>query len=91
MTFSDFVIDPIAEGVDLVIRFGDLENCDGLIARKLATYKLVTCASPAYLEDRGAPASPDDLRIYRALPTFTTSCRASIVSSIGVAGSHRCI
>lgn len=67
MTFSDFVIDPIAEGVDLVIRFGDLENCDGLIARKLATYKLVTCASPAYLEDRGAPASPDDLKSHACI------------------------
>jgi len=62
LTFSDHVIDPIAEGIDLVVRFGDLENSDGLIARKLGTQRLVTCASPEYLGRHFAPQTVDDLR-----------------------------
>ena len=61
LTFSDFLIDPVSEGVDLVIRFGELQDSDGLIARKLATQRLVLCASPAYLRDRGTPASVAEL------------------------------
>ncbi|MBY2924315.1 LysR family transcriptional regulator [Rhizobium leguminosarum] len=62
LTFSDHVIDPITEGVDLVIRFGELDDCDGLIARKLTSHRLATCASPGYIEANGAPASVHNLR-----------------------------
>ncbi|MCY1325927.1 HTH-type transcriptional regulator DmlR [compost metagenome] len=61
LTFTDHVVDPIAEGIDLVIRFGDLDDCDGLIARKLSSQRLVTCASPGYLEKHGTPQTVDDL------------------------------
>ncbi len=33
----------------------------------------------------------DDAPICRALPAFTTSCSASMVTSMGVTGSHRWI
>lgn len=62
LTFSDFLIDPLSEGVDLIIRFGELRDSDGLIARKLATQRLVLCASPTYLRNHGTPASVDELR-----------------------------
>ncbi|NTB87622.1 LysR family transcriptional regulator [Agrobacterium tumefaciens] len=62
LTFSDHVVDPITEGIDLTIRFGELENCDGLIARKLSSQRLVTCASPTYVADKGMPQTIDDLK-----------------------------
>ncbi len=61
LTFTDHVIDPIAEGIDLVIRFGDLTNSDGMIARKLSTQTLMTCAAPSYLKVRGEPETAEDL------------------------------
>lgn len=70
LTFSDTVIDPIGEGVDLVIRFGALEDCDGLIARKLSSQKLVFYASPLYLEERGVPHSFDDLQDHRCILAY---------------------
>jgi DNA-binding transcriptional LysR family regulator len=38
-----------------------------LIARKLATTRLVVCGSPAYLTQRGAPKTPPQLREHNCL------------------------
>lgn len=54
------VIDVAAEEVDLAIRIGALPDSD-LVARRLTTIALWTCASPAYLEKRGMPRSVKDL------------------------------
>ena len=61
MTFSDHLIDPIEEGVDLVIRFGELESSSGLVARRLTRQRMVIAASPAYLEQHGTPTRLEDL------------------------------
>ncbi|APR85031.1 Transcriptional regulator, LysR family protein [Minicystis rosea] len=50
----------IAEGFDLALRFGDPE-ATGLIAKRLLKTRIVTCASPAYLERHGRPRHPRDL------------------------------
>lgn len=57
---SDRPVDLVGEGVDCVIRGGDVHD-DTLVARKLATYESITCASPAYLRAHGVPRSPADL------------------------------
>ena len=57
---SDRVVDLIEEGFDVAIRFGTLPEST-LIARKLCTITGILCASPAYVERRGAPKSIDDL------------------------------
>ncbi|SAK72516.1 LysR family transcriptional regulator [Caballeronia catudaia] len=62
MTFSDHLIDPIEEGVDLVIRFGELESSSGLVARRLTSQRMVIAASPAYLAQRGTPSTLGDLK-----------------------------
>ena len=41
-------------------RIGPLADSE-LIARRLATFELWTCASPAYLDQRGMPTKPGDL------------------------------
>ncbi|AGC43923.1 LysR family transcriptional regulator [Myxococcus stipitatus DSM 14675] len=60
LTLRDTVVDPVAEGADVLLRLGRLED-SRLVARKLGTARLVACASPEYLARRGTPATPADL------------------------------
>ncbi len=60
LDLNDRRIDLIAEGVDLAVRIGRLADST-LIARRLFEARTVVCASPAYLEQRGTPQTPDDL------------------------------
>jgi DNA-binding transcriptional LysR family regulator len=53
-------IDLAAEEIDLALRIGPLADSE-LIARRLATIELWTCASPAYLRERGIPKYARDL------------------------------
>lgn len=58
--FNDRQIDLIQEGFDLGIRIAKLQDSN-LIARKLASMSTVICASPAYIEQHGAPQTPQEL------------------------------
>ena len=51
---------------DVAIASGDLPN-SSLIARRIASSRWVICASPAYLAERGSPASPADLGRHECL------------------------
>lgn len=53
-------VDLVREGVDCVVRAGELTGND-LIVRRLGSLAEITCASPAYLAEHGVPASPDSL------------------------------
>ncbi|WP_441459858.1 LysR family transcriptional regulator [Burkholderia thailandensis] len=66
LTLSDRIVDVVDEGYDAVIRIAPLAD-SGLIARPLAPYRLVLCASPAYLAEHGAPAEPADLAAHECL------------------------
>lgn len=50
----------IDEHVDVGIRMGNLGD-SALFATKIGDVRLLTCASPAYLEREGRPSSPEDL------------------------------
>jgi DNA-binding transcriptional LysR family regulator len=52
--------DLVAEGADVAIRLGELDD-SAFGARKLATLQTMLAASPAYLKARGAPKVPADL------------------------------
>ncbi|WP_437506155.1 LysR substrate-binding domain-containing protein [Sorangium sp. So ce1099] len=58
---TDRLVDVIAEGFDVAVRTGSPAD-SSLIARRLRPWSNVICASPAYVERRGAPRAPDDLR-----------------------------
>jgi DNA-binding transcriptional LysR family regulator len=60
-SFSDRVIDPIEEGVDLCLRFGELPDRTDLAARKLGEQRLIICGSPGYLSANGEPRSLEEL------------------------------
>ncbi len=59
-------IDLVEEGVDCAISYG--EPLDGdLVARRIGTTHLVTCAAPGYLARQGAPRAPADLARHNAV------------------------
>lgn len=72
---TDRVVDLIEEGFDVAVRFGTLPEST-LIARKLATFEGVLCASPAYLAKRGAPAAIEELENHDTV-LFAPSARFS--------------
>lgn len=66
LTLTDRVVDVIDEGYDAVIRIAPLTDST-LIARALKPYRLIACAAPAYLAERGAPKAPADLTAHECL------------------------
>jgi DNA-binding transcriptional LysR family regulator len=60
MTVSDARQDLVAEGADVAIRLGEL-NDSVFGARKLVTLERMLVASPAYLKAHGTPKTPADL------------------------------
>ena len=66
LDFNDREVDLIQEGFDLAIRIAKLPD-SSLVARRFAPIRVVMLASPAYLEQRGVPQSPDELREHQCL------------------------
>jgi DNA-binding transcriptional LysR family regulator len=66
VTLGDRVVDLIDEGYDLVIRIAALTS-SLLISRKLATTRMVLCASPNYLATHGTPTHPRELSAHRTV------------------------
>ncbi|PNH82059.1 LysR family transcriptional regulator [Vibrio diazotrophicus] len=58
--FSDSIIDMVEGGFDVAIRAAELKD-SSLVARKLAPDRRIVVASPAYLNQFGAPEKPQDL------------------------------
>ncbi len=57
---SDRPVDLIGDNVDCVIRGGQLQE-QSLVARRIGNIRLITAASPAYLQRHGTPTHPRDL------------------------------
>jgi DNA-binding transcriptional LysR family regulator len=66
LSLRDHLIDPIAEGTDVLVRMAELRESE-LLHKKLGAMASVVVASPAYLARHGRPASPDDLRKHATL------------------------
>ena len=60
LELSDRLVDPFEEGYEVVIRIGALAD-SSIIAHPLQPYRLIACASPAYLARHGVPATPAEL------------------------------
>lgn len=63
MDLNDRKLDVIDEGFDVSVRIGDLPD-SSLIARRLAPCRHVIVAAPAYVEARGMPRKPEELRTH---------------------------
>ncbi|WP_424407861.1 LysR family transcriptional regulator [Pasteurella sp. PK-2025] len=66
ITFNDRMVDLVAEGYDLALRIGNLQD-SSLVAKKIATASRHIVASPQYLAQHGRPTSPDELAQYDCL------------------------
>ncbi|MBH3382812.1 LysR family transcriptional regulator [Pseudomonas juntendi] len=66
LEYTDEFVDIVSKGYDLAIRIGDLPD-SRLIARKLCDQTRILCASPEYIEQRGAPTHPHDLVNHQCL------------------------
>jgi DNA-binding transcriptional LysR family regulator len=60
LAMTDRMIDLVEEGFDLAVRNMSVPD-SSLIARCVATYRLVVCGSPGYLAAHGSPREPADL------------------------------
>jgi DNA-binding transcriptional LysR family regulator len=77
---TDRMVNLVEEGFDVAVRIGQLAD-SSVIARKLAPVRLVTCASPAYLQAAGAPGTPQDLAQHEAI--IDTNARDPMVWRYG--------
>lgn len=66
ITLSDRMVDLVEEGFDLAVRIASLPS-SSLISRKLASTKMVLCASPTYIKKHGKPKHPSDLANHAVL------------------------
>ncbi len=60
VTLADRLVDLVEEGYDVAIRIAKLEN-SSLVSKRLATTRIVLCASPQYLAQHGTPQHPSEL------------------------------
>ena len=66
---NDRPVDLVGDGVDCVIRGGELSD-SALIARRLCTLNSVTCAAPTYLAANGTPTHPRELEADHTAITY---------------------
>ena len=74
---GDRLVDLIREGVDCVLRVGDLKD-SGMVARRVAMLEEATFASPAYLAQFGVPRVPEDLEHHRMIG-FISSATGNVI------------
>ncbi|MFP8778849.1 LysR substrate-binding domain-containing protein [Hydrogenophaga sp. RWCD_12] len=61
VNFTDRAVDLIHEGIDVAIRSGDLPD-SRYVSRPLQRFRLLLCATPAYLNRHGVPASMEEMK-----------------------------
>jgi DNA-binding transcriptional LysR family regulator len=86
LTLSDEQIDAVQEGFDVTLRIAELAS-SSLIARRLIGIERAFCASPAYLERRGVPEHPKDLKDHDCL-TYGFLATGNQWKLIGPDGEH---
>lgn len=74
---GDRLVDLVREGVDCVLRVGDLHD-SRMVGRRIAMLEEVTCASPAYLERHGTPRTLDDLEGHVAIGFLSTATGSTL-------------
>lgn len=68
---GDRPVDMVQEAVDCVIRVGELRDST-MVARRIGTFQMLTCAAPSYLERHGEPRAIEDLENHHAVHYFSS-------------------
>ncbi|WP_050288193.1 LysR family transcriptional regulator [Yersinia intermedia] len=74
---GDRLVDLIREGIDGVLRVGNLQDSD-MVARRVALLPQVTCAAPQYLQRQGIPLELDQLSGHQMVG-FRSSATGSLM------------
>jgi DNA-binding transcriptional LysR family regulator len=88
MSEGDRLVDLVREGIDCVLRVGDLQD-GAMIGRRVAMLTEVTCASPAYLGRYGVPATLADLEGHVAVAFMSSATGAALPLEFTVEGVPR--
>jgi len=70
--FLDRVVNLLEEGLDVGIRIGQLPD-SSMRALRVGKVRLILCASPAYLKQKGIPQKPEDLMAHRCIYSKATN------------------
>ena len=87
---ADRPVDLVQEGVDCVIRIGELKD-SSMVARRIGTFESIICAAPSYLAREGEPKNIDDLAKHQAVHYFSTRTGRTIDWEFIVDGVHTAV
>ncbi|WP_342118723.1 LysR family transcriptional regulator [Pseudoduganella sp. OTU4001] len=87
---NDRMVDLIEDGFDVALRLARELPDSTLVARRLATSKVVLAASPAYLRQHDAPATPSDLVQHNCL-VYTGAARPNEWTLTGPDGAEQTV
>ena len=87
MLLDNRYVELVAEGFDLAVRIGELED-SALRARRLAQTQKTLIASPAYLERHGHPMRVDDLNDHRLLH-YANAAAGNVWRIVSATGEKR--
>ncbi|MEO8153388.1 MAG: LysR family transcriptional regulator [Rhizobacter sp.] len=89
--FMDRIVNMLEEGVDIAVRIGELPD-SSMQAIRVGKMRLRVCAAPEYLDQHGAPESPEDLQSHVVIAasgaTSTAEWRISTRGAPGVVKLH---
>jgi DNA-binding transcriptional LysR family regulator len=71
LSSTDRLVDLVREGFDCVLRVGPLVD-SSLVARPLGAFRIVNCASPAYIQRHGMPKTLADLVTHQLIHYVST-------------------
>lgn len=91
LSLGDRPIDLVQDGVDCVIRSGVPHDSATLVARRIAGFEWVVCASPDYLQRHPAPRTLDDLRDHQAVGYLSPGAGRSAPWHFVIDGEERAV
>lgn len=78
VSFSDRFVDPIQEGIDIVVRIGGSDAWSAMLGHRFfGAQRLVFCASPQYVAQHGAPQNAEQLEQHACVGYGDTDGRVS--------------
>jgi len=90
MSDGDRLVDLVREGIDCVLRAGELRDSD-MIARRIGILEEITCASPGYVARHGMPKSLDDLAGHKMVGFRSSATGGLLPLEFTVGGTLRTV
>jgi DNA-binding transcriptional LysR family regulator len=87
---NDRMVDLIEDGFDVALRLARALPDSTLVARRIATSKVLLVASAGYLRRHGAPAMPEDLARHNCL-LYSAAARANEWTLVGTDGAEHAV